>query len=100
MEISVILTPPVAEAKGNIRPVNPHFSILEGVTLTIGNERTFSNAYRVFDPYDDEERFFCVWLIIFQEYAITAIISISTAMAVVLKSIRKQTPKRPLKICL
>lgn len=64
MEKSVIFTLTDENAgdiklKHKLRAVNPYFHIQENVKVII-EERSYDNAYRVYDPYEDEERFLCV----------------------------------------
>lgn len=59
---SVIFTPSVdkqSQPKLNhkLRAVNPHFPIFTNIKLSIPNRYWFDGAYRVYDPYNDEERF-------------------------------------------
>ncbi|MCM1133671.1 MAG: hypothetical protein NC340_09405 [Ruminococcus flavefaciens] len=62
MEKRSVIFIPSAVPEGNIplkcklRTVNPCFRIQENVKVII-DERSYDNAYRVYDPYEDEERF-------------------------------------------
>ncbi|MDE6781020.1 MAG: hypothetical protein K2J40_06135 [Ruminococcus sp.] len=43
--------------KHKLRAVNPHFPIVENIKLSVPGSYWFEGAYRVYDPYEDEERF-------------------------------------------
>lgn len=57
---SVILTPTGESAyciEYKLRAVNPYFSIFRNLKISISDYYWFEGAYRVFDPYNDEQRF-------------------------------------------
>jgi len=61
---SVIFTPTIwndnnrhLKITHKLRAVNPYFRITAHLKIKIQDKYWFEDAYRVFDPYDDEERF-------------------------------------------